>query len=384
MIGRNKMLSLLIIHFGTASDISGTDERVFQVANELSEQGVKVTLSAEKVLRSEKLIHSNLHIIGSTKTKLSFYSNIKWLVILISCALRKKYDIIQIESSSFKRTLALLILFHPLGQKSVIVFHDKFFEQDPRRSILGRLNLFIQKLLLIICDASITPGLGVKKLFEELQGELARKKMVVIPNGSLNFSIKDVSGKSNRSDYGISPDAFVALFFGSMTFKPNFNAAMHLLKMSNNVSDGFERETGRKLIFVVAGIGSKVLPSTKSYIRLGFVKDLTELLSLPDAIVLPHSSSFSGPHVKTMYAFLSQKPVVATEDAVKDMPSLSSGKQFLQFDLAQPNSLLKCLIEVYSDKEKCKQLVFNAYAYTKMYSWRQVAFIHRRLYELLL
>jgi glycosyltransferase involved in cell wall biosynthesis len=378
------MLGLLIIHFGTASDIGGTDERVFQIANQLSEQGVEVTLSAEKVLRPEKLIHPNLRIIESTKTKLSFYSNIKWLVTLISGALRKRYDIIQIESSSFKRTFALLVLFHPFGQKSVIVFHDNFFEKDPRASIMGRLNLLIQKLLLTICDASITPGLGVKKRFEELQGELARRKMVVIPNGSLNFSITNDVGKSNRSDYGISTDAFVALFFGSMTFKPNFDAAMHLHKISSNVSNGFEKKTGRKLTFVVAGIGSKALPCTESYIRLGFVKYFSELLSLPDVIVLPHASSFSGPHVKTMYAFLSQKPVVATEDAVKDMPGLSPGKQFLQFDLEQPNSLLSCLIEVYSNKEESKHLALNAYAYTKMYSWKQIAFMHRRLYELLL
>jgi glycosyltransferase involved in cell wall biosynthesis len=381
----NEALNVLIVHFGTASDIGGTDERVFQIANELAKQGVEVTLSAEKVLRSDNVIDGRLHFIEPTKKKLSFYDNLRWYVKLISSSLKERYDVVQIESCSFKRTLALFFLLRPLSRRLVVVFHDKFFQDDPQTSIKGRMDLFILQLLLCLCDASITPGLEVKKYFETLQGDLAKKKMLVIPNGAPTFAPKEnINIKNLRRIYGLPSDAFVALFFGSMTFKPNFEAAMHLYNQSDYLVTEFEKQTGKKLIFAIAGVGSEGLPRTENYLPLGFVKDFGDLLSLPDLIVLPHDSCYSGPHVKTIYAFLSKKPVVATEDAVKDMPHIVANHHFLQFDVSRPENLLFCLRKLYSDKKLGEYLAFNAYNYTQQYSWKQMAANHRRLYKALL
>jgi glycosyltransferase involved in cell wall biosynthesis len=224
----------------------------------------------------------------------------------------------------------------------------------------------------------------VKKWFEELHGELANK-MLVIPNGVPDFAItKNIDYSYLREKYKIDSNAFVALFFGLMTFKPNYDAAMYLYNISNSTCQKFEKNTGRKLIFIVAGLGSEALPKTEHYIPLGFVNELDELLSLPDVVVFPHTPSFSGPHVKTIYAFLSRKPVIASEDAVKDMPYLTPRKQFLPFDINEPDTLPESLVELYRNKELGKRLTLNAYSYSEIFSWKYVSSMHLKLYEKLL
>ena len=131
-------------------------------------------------------------------------------------------------------------------------------------------------------------------------------------------------------------------------------------------------------------MGSKALPKTECFIPLGFVKKLDELLSLPDVIVFPHTPSYSGPHVKTIYAFLSRKPVVATQDAIKDMPHVAQKKHFLPFDINEPNTLLKALTDLYHNRELGKSLALNAYLYSKKFSWTYISLLHLKLYKKML
>jgi hypothetical protein len=169
-----------------------------------------------------------------------------------------------------------------------------------------------------------------------------------------------------------------------MDFEPNYESAFRLYKFSNYLSKRYERISGRSLIFVVAGLGSEVLPKTPYFVPIGFVDKLNDLLSLPDAIVLPHGPSYSGPHVKTMYAFLSRKPVIATEDSVKDMPHVAPGKHFLPFVIDSPRSLLNALTKLDRDKDLRHVLSGNAYLYARRLSWRHVSSLHLRLYESIL
>jgi len=325
---------------------------------------------------------TNLQIVAMPNRIVKLPSVLVWVAQLVACGLTHKYDIVQIESFPLPRTLALFLLLRPFSRKFIIVFHDKWFKQDPRKSVIGRLRLLLQRILLILFDASIIPGKSVKNWFEELHGKLVHEKMVVIPNGVPNLTIKkNINSSHLRKKYGIPSNTFVALFFGSMTFKPNYEAAMHLYKISNSVCSKFEKITKRKLIFVVAGIGSEILPKTENFLPLGFVEKLDELLSLPHVIVLPHTPSYSGPHVKTIYAFLSRKPVVATEDAVKDMPYINPKKHFLLFDIKSPNTLIDALLKLYYNKKLRKRLTLNAYQYAKKFSWERISLLHLKLYN---
>lgn len=376
-------MRVAILYSGPISRDTGTPERVFQIASGLANLGTQVTFSGTTEKQVKTPSATNLQVISMPNRVLKLPSICVWIAKLVASGLTQKYDITQIESFSTPRSLALFFLLRPISRKLIIVFHDKYFEHDPRKNAVGRLNLALQRTLLTLFDASITPGLSVKEWFEELHDGLANK-MVVIPNGAPNFVSRDIDHLHLREKHRIDPNAFVALFFGSMTFKPNHDTALYLCNISESASKKFERNTGRKLVFVVAGRGSETLPKTEHYIPLGFVNELDELLSLPDVIVLPHQRSYSGPHVKTMYAFLSKKPVIASEDAVKDMPYVTPRKHFLQLDTDEPETLPESLIELYYNKELGKCLVLNANRYSKKFSWKYVSSMHMKLYEKLI
>ena len=376
-------MRVAILYGGHLSRASGTGERILQIANELIDQGVEVTLAGlmETDLKTFTPIH--LKLIATPDRILNLPGVLAWIAELVKSM--RHVDIVQIEEFSFIRSLALFLLLRPFSGKFIIVFHDKRFQQDPRKSISGKLNLFLQKILLTLFDASITPGLSVKNWFQELHGKLVNEKMLVIPSGVPNFAIgRDFDNLRLREKYKLDSNALIALFFGSMDFKPNYEAALRLYNISNSISQEFKKKTGKKLVFVIAGKDSEVLPKSDCYIPLGFVNELDELLSLPDVIVLPHLSSFSGPHVKTIYAFLSKKPVIATDDAVKDMPGVTPREHFLRFDINAPVTLLSCLTELYYDRHLYSSLTINAYQNAQKYSWKIAALMHIRLYEQLL
>jgi glycosyltransferase involved in cell wall biosynthesis len=380
--GGDTLLRIAILFAYFISRRSGSEERVLQIAKGLADQGAEVTLSG--VVNPGEGVQglSKLKVIAIPNSLLGLSIFFTWIVKLLANGLTKKYDVVQIECFSSPRSLVLFFLLRPFSRKFVIVFHDKWFKQDPRRNVIGRMQLFTQRILLTVFNASITPGLSVKKWFEELHGELVHNKMVVIPNGVPLLEIKEnIDPMHLRETYGLKSDTFVALFFGLMTFKPNYEAALRLYDISNSISSEFEKISGRKLIFIVAGIGSKNLPRTKCFIPLGFVEKFDDLLSLPDIIVLPHPSSYSGPHVKAMYSFLSRKPVVATENAVKDLPHVFPRKHFMPFNIDEPDTLLKAITDLYYTKKLREDIALNAYQYARKYSWEYVSSLHLKLYE---
>jgi hypothetical protein len=377
-------MHVAILYDGPISRDIGTSERVLQIAEGLAGYGIQVTLSGI-IRRCVKTLNlTNMRVIAMPNKKLPSLSVCRWISRLVASGLTNKYDVVQMESFSILSSLALFFLLRPFSRKLVIVFHDGCFEHNPYKNAIARLHIALQRILLTLFDASITPGSSIRKLFEELHGVLANK-MVVIPNGAPNLaSIKEGDHLHLRQKHKIDYNTFVALFFGSMPFKPNYDAASYLYHLSDSTCQKFEKNTGRKLIFVVAGVGSEALPETTYYIPLGFVNELDELLSLPNVIVLPHLPSCSGPHVKTLYAFLSKKPVVASEDAIKDMPYVTPRKHFLPFDVNEPDSLLKSLTELYYDKELGERLALDAQLYSKKFSWKHISSVHLKLYEKLI
>jgi glycosyltransferase involved in cell wall biosynthesis len=377
---------------GYISRMGGTSERILQIANELADQGIEVVLSGALETELKIFNPKHLKLLPRPDRIIRLHRVLPWFVKLFIESAHA--DIIQIESLnffdlknsafSFIRCLILFLPLRPLGVKFLMVFHEKCCRQDPRKSISGRLSLFLHKILLTIFDAFIAPGLSIKKWFEEMYGKLG-KKMVVIPSGAPELAIEIVSGNPRlREKYDVPSSAFIALFFGSMSFPPNYESALGLYKISNTISQQFEKETGKSLVFIVAGQHSEILPKSKCYIPLGFVDELDELLSLPDVILLPHLPSYSGPHVKTIYAFQSKKPVIATADGIKDWPGVVAREHFLPFDLNNPETLLACLKELYFDRQLYDTISRNAYSYAKNFSWEAVSLMHIKLYKALI
>jgi glycosyltransferase involved in cell wall biosynthesis len=370
-----------------SSDIDrgvGTSERILQIAKELADQSFQVTLGAARY--SKRLLRSeNIEVIAMPPGKTTILQTFKWLCTLVARGLTFRYDIVQVEALS-TTSLVMFFIFRLVGKRFVMVFHDKeFTENNPQKNFSGKLRLLVQRIVLIIFDASITPGLSVKNFFARLHGRIINEKMIVIPNGIPNFNIrKDIDNIGIRRKYGLDIDAFIVLFFGAMTFHPNYETAFYIYGISDSICKQFEKTSRRKLLFVIAGLGTEALPKTDCFIPIGYVEELDELFTLPDAIVLPHAPSYSGPHVKTSYAFLSGKPVVATKDAVKDIEYVVPKKNFLLIDHENPGSLLQALEDLRFDPQLGKNLACNAYLDSQKFTWKYVASLHVRLYQELL
>lgn len=206
-------MHVAILYAGSISRDTGTSERVLQIAEGLAHRVTQVTLSGQIGHGMKAPNPTNLRVIAMPNKILKFPSVCMWIAQLVAGGLTHKYDIVQIESFSLHSSLALFLLLRPFGRKFAIVFHDKCFEHDPRKNVTGRLHLALQRILLTLFDASITPGLSVKKWFKELHGELV-DEMWVIPNGAPNFAItKDIDYLRLREKYQIDSNAFIALFF---------------------------------------------------------------------------------------------------------------------------------------------------------------------------
>ena len=375
-----------ILYGGRISRSSGTDERVLQIVKELSLNNIQVTFSAAIENQTDNLDLNGInHVLMPLYNVKKIHNILFWMVNLIIIGIKKRYDIIQIEVFSLPEILLLFFVLRPFANKFIIVFHDKWFINDPRISIEGKVSLFLHRIILSIFDYCITPGSTIKQYFMKLHGENVRQKICIIPNGSPSFNLEhEVSQKSLRSSYLIDENAFVALYFGSMNFKPNYDSAMKLFEISEQVCTNFKKQTGKNLVFVVAGIYSQLLPKNKYFVPVGYVKSLSDLFTLPDLIVIPHLESHSGPHIKTIYAFLSKKPVVCTEDAIKDMAEVKDKEQVLLFQYDDPESLLKVITSLYFNHELGETISLNAYLYTKKYSWKYVSSLHLNLYHNLL
>jgi hypothetical protein len=372
---------IAILYQGIITDDNGTSERVYQIAKYLTDYKVNVTVAARLSSNMSKLDISHLTIIPIPHKIAELVGVLNWLSMLLSRGLTRRYDIIQIECFSLLRSLLLILLSQVISRRVIIVFHDKLFKSDPRKSVVGRLQLFLQRILLTICDISITPGATVKHWFEKLNGQIVSAKMVVIPNGTPENDVQfNADSNHIRERLKIPRNSFIALFFGSMAFDPNYDTAVLLKNMSEIVAHDFQDAIGKNLIFVVAGKGSEKLQKGKHFLPVGYISQLSDLLSIPDVVVLPHLPSYSGPHVKTSYAFQSGKPLAATEDAVKDMPNVISGEHFLMFDASEPSTLSSILVRLYCDETLRNKIIKNAYFYSKKNSWKKIAYLHLSVY----
>ena len=377
-------LHIAIIYSSDIRSGIGSSERVYEVAKELSNRNFQVTLGVARFLE-KSVKNQNLTVITMSSGRITIFHVLIWLAKMTIRGLIRRYDIVQMEASSTK-SLAVFIFLRLSCKRLIIVFHDKEFpENDSPKNLVGRLRLVAQRIAIALFDASVTPGLSVEKFLKKQHGAAVNKKFFVIPSAVPKFKIRqNIDSLEVRRKYGLAQSTFIAVFFGTLTFEPNYEAALYLHKVSHYLSNEFEKITGVRLVFAVAGLGSEKLPRTEHFVPIGFVEELDELLTLPDVIVLPHFPSYTGTHIKTLYSFLSGKPVIASEDAVKDVGCFAPKKHFLLFDIAEPNTLLNALLELYFNRPLGRNLALNAYIESQKFTWAHATSLYVKLYRMLL
>lgn len=359
--------------------VGGTGERIWSIAQELSRMELEVTLyaplrcsEASDTVKLCKLPHSRSDIADAIRLLLSLFK------LEVS-------DVLQIEIRDPIKTLLLYCLLSPLARKVVVVLHDKCWQQDPRRiSIRGKIKYLIQRMIFDLCQLIVVPSDELREWYILLHGRKYLGKLAVIPNGAPNLRLRTYSKENIREKFGIPAGDFVALFFGYLGFEPNKIAALWIYEAADNAARLFKELTGRNLLFVISGIGSEIFPRTAHVLPLGFTENIMDPLSAADACIFPHGPSFSGPHIKTIYAFAAAKAVVTTPDGVKGMKDVVERVHYLAFNMNDVSAVSKVLAELALDSDLRERIQSNAQAYARSYTWRHVAESYLEYYAKLL
>jgi len=372
-----RSLKPLIIARQFLPPIGGTDERVWNVALELSKIGLDVTLC----MRLGKQVEKNRgpHIIEMPPRPQSAKMPL-WLIQLIAHS--RFFDVIQIESFDMLKSAVFCIIFKPLIRNCVLVLHDKHWPCDPRKiGLKAKLEYLVQRIVLNLYDKIIVPGDELKRWFLNLHGAKFNDKFLVIPNGAPTLDLRRYDSDMARKKYGLPSDAFIAVFFGSMLFRPNQETVRYIYDISERIAKRFEKLTKRALLFVITGKGTERFQNSPFITTLGFVDDLFEVLTAADVCFIPHEPSYSGPHVKTLYSFAAKKAVITTKDGIKDMIGVKDGTHILLFDMDNPDSIVDALVKLAADQDLREKICNNAYFYAKSHSWRDVAIMYRNVYK---
>lgn len=370
-------MKVLIVALAALPPIGGTSERIWRISKGLAKMGLDVTvyMGVHSQVKEER----NLHPFNLPSSQLDLLNVLKWFVHLLCRS--KTSDIVQIECFSPFRSLILCVLLKPLARGLVLVLHDKYWLYDPRKGrLMDKVEYLLQHFAFCLYDKIIVTGKELKEWYLFLHGTEFSDKVIVIYSGVPLVELKEYD-QPMKEKFGLPMDAFIALFFGSMLFEPNRNAVRYIYQVSEKVAKRFEELTKMRLLFIVAGIGTKSFERTQFVIPLGFVNDVFELLAVGDVCVIPHEPSYSGPHVKTLYSFAAGKPVVSTMDGVKDMPAVESDAHFLLFKMEDVNSLVDALARLALNGELRERICNNAYVHARSYTWEHIAERHYRIYE---
>jgi glycosyltransferase involved in cell wall biosynthesis len=375
----------ILISFCELPVKGGTSERIFQIAQKLAIKGNLVTLHVEvrgdikgiNIPRNLQLVEKPI-INKVSDIFLNIFPMLAWLVRTYKLG---KYDIGQFEGFPIFKALIYFIAFKPVCKKLIFVLHDAR-EQCHMRTIMlsDKMKLRIQSIILKLFNLIITPAENhAEEVARVIDDPSIKNRLVVIPNGAPSKVILPaLDANKLRSKYDLPPNAFLALFFGNLRYKPNFLAAKFLFDNHKILARMFKQITNKEFITLLAGEGSEKFPKTENLIPLGFVENIFEIIKCCDAVVIPDDDYLSAPHVKILYSFIIGKPVILTKNATIGLLNTKNEEHYLIFDINDLNSLVQNLVRIYCDEKLVERISKNCKHYAKAMSWELIA----RLYEL--
>lgn len=366
---------------GEISRTFGTGEYLYNFIKCLTSKGFTAYIVAKKIHQNTD-IHARVIVLPSTF--LNFLKTVRVLLRLLEIIKRNRIDVIHIATHSYPSLMFSLpvvlltrisdVIVGRRRTKIFITIHDRIFVEGLPRSISEWTLYFLVKLTISFADLVIVPGKSIKKALFHMFGKRVYMKTVVLPicvpeDMLTKFDPNKYDQVYVRMRYNLPADAFIVSFFGSMDFKPNLMSALWLWKSSFRICEDFRRKHKRDLLVVIAGRHSEKLPRNDCFTSLGYIEDLTELFVLSDAIVIPHLPSHSGPHIKTLYALSSRKPLIATADGIKDFPE--DIKKCVYLLDPMDASILATLIEKiwtdkYVDTEICTEYLSKFFSCSKL------------------
>jgi glycosyltransferase involved in cell wall biosynthesis len=206
---------------------------------------------------------------------------------------------------------------------------------------------------------------------------LSAEKVHVVPNGVNCERFQAIGRHSARAELGFSQDAKLIIFHGPLTWKPNAEAAEHIV-----------REIGPRIhkrfpsaIFIIAGaMPPKSLLSLtrdRTYIRVvGYVRNLPLLLRACDLAIVPLRSG-GGTRLKILEYFASELPVVTTTLGIEGLPARSGDGALVCERLG--DDFIDLIIRTLADAELSKKLGAKGLEIARGLDWNKIG---RRLAEL--
>ena len=189
-----------------------------------------------------------------------------------------------------------------------------------KSGIFLRSNQLLERLLARACARTIVVSEAERRTYVE-HGYDAMK-FEVLPTG---VDVKEVGAKAAarqvaRERLGLPDDQIVILFFGSLGYIPNRDAAAYII---NELGPAVVRIDPRVRVYIAGGGGQGLQPGPGVEL-LGFVDDLQLWLSAADLCIAPLWKGV-GILTKVLDMMAAQRPVVVTPLALEGIPELVDG-----------------------------------------------------------
>ena len=384
---------LLVISSTEMPPISGTDVSVFRRAAGLAKKGFQVAFSCH-MPRTQRGDES-FNVIYRPFYFRYAHKAIQWVVRIYAEALRVRgFDVLQFEYYDLTTLLFSLMIFRPIGRHEVVVFHDRIWPCHPRKTggFRGSVELLLHRLVIGAADTTVVAGEDIKEWFKQLHGEWIDGKIEVLPVIGVPSAVPrsctegktELIKKLGLQNSGVDESSFVTMFLGHMLFRPNLESAMYTYRISDALGRSFKESTGRDLRVLVAGKGSEWLPKTSTFIPVGFVENLWEYVALIDAFLLPMLPSHSGPHMKTLFALSTGKPVITTPDGVKGLLDVGDSSVVVVRNYNDLESITHSLVRLAQDPDYYDRLSIESRECASKFSWDRVIDLWIELYESLI
>jgi len=369
-------LKLLIIAGDYLPPCSGSSERIWDLSKEIATKfKCRVVLSMHLWREFRIKNVENVNIIPLPQWRFRIWELFKWIKQLIKSG---RYNVLQVELFQPLRSIIIKVILHLWAEKSVLIIHDLSWLYDIAQA-KGPSKIIKHLLVLLnfyLYDIVIFVGKDLEHYVRRCYEKVLKNKIAVLPSGTPKLATLSKQDPATiREKLGLPKDYFIVAFFGPLHAPFNREAVAYLYSVAEYVAQCFKEATGKNLLFVIAGRGSEKLRSLPFIRALGFIENIFDLLTAVDACIVPHSPSYTGPHIKTLYALAAGCPLLTTSDGIKGLHELGLKKNehYMFFDKDDVNTLVEALIELKKNSKLRQKIATKARYLVVRYTWENIA-----------
>ena len=197
--------------------------------------------------------------------------------------------------------------------------------------------------------------------------------VTVIPHGVDLQPFYEASGQGIRERYGISRNAPMLFFHGTLNYWPNTLAVRFI------VESLLPRllTCQPRLRVVIAGMNPPKYFEHPAVTFTGVVEDLADHIAACDVAVCPVPEG-GGTRMKLLEYFAAGKPVVSTHKGAEGLVS-RDGEEILLRD--EPDDFAEAVLELLKDPERARLLGERGRAFVARYDWEPVTEAYLKLYD---